>query len=125
MSETLTREEFRETLAKAKAAKPGKYRAQPIIVDNIRFASRREAGRWCELRLLERSGEITDLERQIAYRLHVCGKHVATYYCDHRYRDKNGELVVEDVKSTPTRTPQYLLKKKMLKAEYGIEIKET
>jgi Protein of unknown function (DUF1064) len=123
MTEVLTRQQFSEL--HAKKPKASKYRAQPVVVDGVRFASRREARRWAELKLLERSGQISGLERQIGYPLHVCGKHVATYYCDHRYRDKNGELVIEDVKSAPTRTPLYLLKKNMLKAEYGIEIKET
>ncbi len=45
-----------------------KYRAQPTIVDGIRFHSKGEARRYQELRLLERAGEITNLELQPAAR---------------------------------------------------------
>ena len=31
-----------------------KYHAKPTFVEGRRFASRKEAGRYCELRLLER-----------------------------------------------------------------------
>jgi hypothetical protein len=33
-----------------------KYRATPIILDGIRFDSKREAKRWAELQLLQRAG---------------------------------------------------------------------
>lgn len=37
---------------------------------------------------------------------------------------ENGILVVEDVKSKATKTPLYQLKKKLVKALYGIDVKE-
>lgn len=43
-----------------------KYRAQKTVVDGITFDSKKEAKRWCELRLLEKAGHIMNLERQHA-----------------------------------------------------------
>lgn len=36
-----------------------------------------------------------------------------------------GRLVVEDVKSTPTRTKEYLRNRKMMRSKYGIDIQEV
>lgn len=36
-----------------------------------------------------------------------------------------GKLVVEDVKSKPTRTKEYLRNKKMMRSKYGIDIQEV
>jgi hypothetical protein len=35
-----------------------KYRAQPVVIDGIRFASKKEGARYLELKLLERAGKI-------------------------------------------------------------------
>ena len=37
-----------------------KYHAVPTTIDNIRFASKAEARRYRELRLLEKAGEIAN-----------------------------------------------------------------
>ncbi len=101
-----------------------KYRNVHTIVDGIRFDSKREAARWQELKLLERAGEIELLERQVKYPLVVSGLKVGTYICDAAYFDKRtGEHVVEDTKGVLT--PTYRLKKKLVKALYGVEIREV
>jgi hypothetical protein len=99
-----------------------KYRAKPTTVDGIRFASKKEARRFSELKLLERAGKIADLELQPRYDLHVAGKKVAAYVADFRYVE-GGETIIEDVKGM--KTPMYRMKKKMVMAEYGIVIRET
>jgi hypothetical protein len=101
-----------------------KYGNVPEWVDGIRFASRAEARRYQELKLLVRAGAISHLKIQPSYKLVVNGVKVATYRADFHY-DENGRLVVEDVKSRPTMTPVYRLKKKLLKALYDIDIKEV
>jgi len=101
-----------------------KYHARPTEVDGHRFASMAEARRYSELMLLQRAGEITDLELQPRYPLEVNGIKVATYVGDFRYQEGN-EIVLEDVKSEPTKTPVYKLKKKLLYAIYGIGIVEV
>src|SRR5574344_1314908 len=41
-----------------------KYRSKRTVVDGITFDSKKEANRYCELKLLEKSGEIKNLELQ-------------------------------------------------------------
>lgn len=81
--------------------KPSKYRAVATVVDGLRFDSKKEARRWQELQLLERSGGISLLRRQVAIPLVVCGVKVATYRADFTY-SLGGQLVVEDAKGYQT-----------------------
>jgi hypothetical protein len=99
-----------------------KYHAIPTEIDGIRFDSKSEAIRYQELKLLERAGEISNLELQPKYSIDINGKHICNYVADFRYLDR-GVLVVEDVKGM--KTPVYRLKKKMVEAAYGIVITET
>jgi len=102
-----------------------KYHAARTEVDGIVFASKAEAARYCELKLLQGAGEITGLELQPKFPLIVNGKKVATYIADFRYTER-GEVVVEDVKSVATRKiAVYRLKIKLVQAIYGIEICEV
>jgi Protein of unknown function (DUF1064) len=104
---------------------PNKYRAIKTVVDGIRFDSKREARRWVELRLLERAGQISGLHHQIRFDLVVNGVRIGRYTADFQYRE-NGELVVEDVKSPATKKARdYVLRKKLMLAIHGIEIRET
>lgn len=109
--------------------KPGrkgyrKYRNKPTEVDGILFDSKKEASRYCDLKLLERHGAISNLELQPEYHLKVGDIVVCRYSADFRYFDEqSGRLVVEDVKGQ--RTDVYKLKKKLMLAVHGIEIYET
>jgi len=104
-----------------------KYRNKPTTVDNIRFASQKEANRYCELKLLLAAGEIRDLEVHPVFPLVVNGQRVCTYIADFRYHKKGtyGKAVVEDVKSKATRTAAYMIKKKLLKAVMAIDVTEV
>lgn len=105
--------------------RPNKFFAKKTEVDGIKFDSLKESRRWAELKLMERAGLITDLARQKRFNLAVNGVLVCAYVADHVYIEK-GEEVVEDVKSTYTRkNPVYVLKKKLMKACLGIEIREV
>jgi hypothetical protein len=111
-------------------AAPGKKRSKygnvKTTVDGLTFDSRKEAKRWGELKLLLKKGEIGLLERQRVFRLEVNGSAVAEYKSDFSYLTAGGVLVVEDVKSAATRKiATYRLKKKLMKAQYGIDIKEV
>lgn len=101
-----------------------KYAAVPTVVDGVRFASKREAQRYFELKMRLLAREITDLELQPKFPVEVRGKKVCTYIADFQYRE-NGVLVVEDVKSPATKTPVYRLKKKLCEALYGIVVREV
>lgn len=102
-----------------------KYGAQPTTVDGIRFASKREANRYAELKLLARIGDVADLKCHPRFPLVVNGQKVCVYEADFSYLDRTGAFVVEDVKSRPTMTPQYRLKKKLLQALHGITVSEV
>lgn len=101
-----------------------KYHAVRTEVDGISFASKAEARRYSELRLLERGGEIEHLELQPRFPIIVKGQKVSVYVADFRYRDaRTNSVVVEDVKGV--RTALFALKAKLVKALYGIEISEV
>jgi len=102
-----------------------KFRNIPTEVDGIKFDSRAEARRYGELKLLERAGEIHGLTLQPKFPLTVGATHVCDYVGDFMFSDKAGVSIVEDVKSKATKTPVYRLKKKLLRALYGIEIREV
>ena len=122
--------------------KGNKYHNSAVIVDGISFQSRKEARRWRELKLMESAGMIHGLTRQKKFVLIPAqrepdtvgkrgGKHKGklierevAYYADYSYYDKEGNEIVEDVKSEATKTPQYLIKRKLMLKEYGIQIKE-
>ena len=101
-----------------------KYHAKRTEVDGIVFDSRGEARRWVDLQLLEHAGMITELRRQVKYKLEVNGLKVCDYVADYTYFER-GRYVVEDFKSPATRTPVYRLKRKLMFALLGIEIFET
>ena len=101
-----------------------KYHAQKTTVDGITFDSKKEAMRYQELRLLERAGEIKNLQLQVPYVLIEKSKHgrAIKYIADFVY-EKKGQTVVEDCKGF--RTDTYKLKKRLLAEKYEIEIKES
>lgn len=99
-----------------------KYRAQPVVIDGVRFASKKEGARYLELKLLEKAGLIQNLELQPRYDLIVNGMNCGFYKGDFRYF-QGGKRVCEDVKGV--RTSTYILKAKIVKALYNVEILET
>lgn len=92
-----------------------KYRNVRTEVDGITFDSRAEAKRYQELKILERVGEITNLDLQPRYDCWVNGKKVCTYVADFRYMTDRCQTI-EDVKGM--KTPVYKLKKKLVEACY-------
>jgi hypothetical protein len=108
----------------ATAARP-KYGNRRKIVNGIEFDSAKEAARYMELQFMRKAGLITDLRVHPVYEIVVCGALVCRVEPDFDYRQvEGGELVVEDVKSEPTKTPAYRLKRKLMKAVHGIEVRE-
>jgi hypothetical protein len=98
-----------------------KYKNQPTIVDGHRFASKLEARRYLELKLMERAGEIADLTLQPRYKLDVGGLLITTYVADFRYLDlKTGKFKTEDAKGYLT--PEFKIKAKLMKACFGIDV---
>jgi len=102
-----------------------KYGATKTVIDGIRFDSKKEAVRYGQLKLLQRAGHISGLELQKTYRLEINGHLICKYIADFEYLER-GVPVVEDVKSAFTRKlPVYSIKRKLMGAIYGIEIRET
>ena len=99
-----------------------KYHAVKTVRDGNVFASKAEARRYDELKIMQLAGEISHLECHPRYPLIVSGIGVGYYEADFRYTE-NKKTVVEDVKGV--RTPVYSLKKKMIKAQYKIDIQEV
>lgn len=101
--------------------------------DGITFASRKEMLRYLELKLMVRAGAIRNLKLQPRFKLEVNGIHVCTYVADFQYEERRGDFggddywpaVVEDVKGIPGGTDVYKLKKNLMRACLGIEIRET
>ena len=110
-----------------------KYHARKVTVDGITFASRKEAARYQELRLLERAGAISDLRLQERFELipsqRINGKVVerpVSYVADFVYTE-DGATVVEDVKGyTKSRAYDvFVIKRKLMLEKHGIQIREV
>ena len=100
-----------------------KYHSKKTTIDGITFDSKKEANRYCELRLLEKAGKIKDLRLQHQFVLQPPfkknGKSIRaiTYVADFVYYDfERMRNVVEDVKGY--KTDVYQIKKKMFEYKY-------
>lgn len=107
-----------------------KYRNKKTTVDGITFDSQKEACRWCELKIMQSAGLISELKRQKRFELQPSfyyqgRKQRPIYYvCDFFYKEGD-KYIIEDVKSPITRNNQvYKLKKKMMMYR-GYEVKEV
>lgn len=120
-----------------------KYGNKKITVNGVTFDSKKEYLRWCELCLLQKAGQITDLKRQVKYVLIPAqyeeyqrtsaktGKPLqngirlvekeCSYYADFTYK-QDGQTVVEDTKGV--RTDAYIIKRKLMLHVHGIKIHE-
>ena len=118
-----------------------KYHAHKVKVGDEVFHSRKELRRYEELLLLEKTGQIKNLRREVKYMLIPSqretiwkngkpkqGKVIereCSYIADFVY-EENGQTVVEDVKGgNATKTPVYLIKRKLMLYVHGIRIREV
>uniref|UniRef100_A0A6M3IN66 DUF1064 domain-containing protein n=1 Tax=viral metagenome TaxID=1070528 RepID=A0A6M3IN66_9ZZZZ len=99
-----------------------KYGNKKAVVRGEVLDSKHEAKRYQDLLFLEAAGHITDLKRQVEFHLIVNGWKIASYFADFCYIE-NAKKIVEDAKGCKTR--DYTIKKKLMKALFGIEIKEV
>lgn len=99
-----------------------KYRAKKTTLDGIKFDSKKEADRYWELKILQKQNKIRNLKLQVPYLIAVNNQNICKYIADFVYDDSQGNSIVEDVKGVAT--PAYKLKKKLMKAVYGINISE-
>lgn len=125
-------------------AKPPKYRNEPTVVDGIKFASKKEADRYAELKLMERGGMIRDLRTHERFNLEVNGVDICAYIADFAYFKNDGSvnaairgldlpgaatMIVEDVKgrksSKDVAYRLFTAKKRLMKAVLGIDVVEV
>ena len=113
-------------VAPEKKPKQNKFRNQKVEFDGFEFDSIKERDRYILNRHRQGVGEIKELTLQVTFLLESNDEKVCDYRADFVYTIvKTGELVVEDVKSSATRRlAVYRLKKKLMMAQHGIEIKE-
>ena len=120
--------------------KYSKYNAKKTLAYGIEFDSKKEAMRYRELKFLEASGKIEDLKIQVKFVLipaqrepdtvgpkggKIRGKVLereVSYIADFVYVE-DGRMVVEDTKGV--RTPEYVIKRKLMLYMTGIRIKEV
>lgn len=122
-----------------------KLGARKVIVDGIVFASKREANRYTELKLMQESGEIFDLQMQVPYELIPAqsepdtvgvrggvrrGKvieHALRYHADFVYKNKDGNTVVEDAKGYKKGATYalFVCKRKLMLDRYNIRVIEV
>lgn len=120
--------------------KKSKYHSKKITVGGETFDSLKECERWHELQRMQTKGEIRSLCRQVRYNLiptqrepdivgpkggHRQGKIIergVDYVADFAYYRDN-KMVVEDVKGY--KTPEYIIKRKLMLYRFGIRILET
>ena len=124
-----------------------KYHNRKITVDGITFDSKREYARYSELVLLEKAKKISNLRRQVKFVLipaqyeksnekykkgenkgqlkrGVLLERECAYIADFVYIDnETNKKVVEDTKGM--RTKDYIIKRKLMLATYGIRISEV
>ena len=114
--------------------RPHKYRAKRCEINGEKFDSVRELRRWHDLKLLEKAGKISRLERQVPFRIIVNDKPVlmkstgypngrqVKYVADFVYFEDN-KRVVEDSKGIDT--PVSRLKRALVEAIYDVQVKVT
>ena len=103
-----------------------KYHNTKTVADGIKFDSRLEAERYAQLKMMERSGAIRDLELQPEYELIPSFKkdgktwRRTVYKADFRYILAEGDrIIIEDVKgSTAVITDVFRLKQKLFEYRY-------
>ena len=105
--------------------KRNKFGAKKTEFMGMKFDSKWEAERYGQLWKLQENGEIRDLDRQVRFNMVIDGQKICAYIADYTYykpnKDSEDEFVVEDAKGVETDI--FKLKKKLMKALHGIEIK--
>ena len=106
-----------------------KYHSKKTTVDGLIFDSKKEARRWLELAVLQKEGIIRELRRQVTFEVVPAQKingrvteRPVKYIADFVY-EQDGKTVVEDAKGV--KTPEYIIKRKLMLERFGIRIKEV
>lgn len=110
-----------------RAARGAKYGNKITEYDGRKYHSKKEAGYARELDMLSKAR--VDAQRvvswlpQVKYRLEVNGVKIADYILDFKVEYADGRVEYVDVKGV--RTGEYVMKKKLMKALFNIDIIEV
>lgn len=114
--------------------KNNKYKNKKVIYDGIKFDSKKEANRYAELKMLEKCGAIKELQLQKKFELipsqyefvngkKQCVERSCNYKADFYYYDNNlKKWCCEDTKGF--KTPEYIIKRKLMLYIHNIKIVE-
>lgn len=128
--------------------KENKYHAKKVKEDGVVYASKKEHRRYCELKMLERAGKISNLRTQVKYELipsqweeietdevyvrgsktgqkkkkKKCVEQGVSYIADFVYCEGDKEIV-EDAKGM--RPSDYVIKRKLMLYILGIKVVEV
>jgi hypothetical protein len=115
---------------RSKAVARSKYGNHKVIVDGEKVAdSQHEYRRLNDLKVLQRAGEIKDLQTQVRYNLipaqKICGKteRGTDYIADFVYWTNDDKFVCEDAKGH--KTADYIIKRKLMKLIHNIDVVEV
>ena len=112
--------------------KKPKFNNRKVELDGLAFDSKKEARRYNDLKLLCRAGEISDLKTQVYFELapkvklwgETRTKSAIRYVADFTYI-KDGQLIIEDVKSAITKDQAvFRMKKHLMKTVLGLDVQE-
>ena len=110
--------------------KQPKYGNHKVVIDGEKVAdSKHEFRRLNDLIVLQRAGEIKDLQTQVRYKLipsqKICGVkvHGTDYVADFIYWTNDGQFVCEDAKGH--KTADYIIKRKLMKMIHDIDVVEV
>lgn len=95
-----------------------KYGAKSVVLDGIKFQSKKEGRYYSDLKIRVAVGEVIFFLRQVPF--HLPGG--VTYRVDFQEFHSNGTVHFIDVKGM--KTEMYIAKKKIVEAIYPIEIEE-
>lgn len=121
-----------------------KYGNRKVTFNGETFDSKRELSRYQELLLMQRAGKIHDLMRQVRFELvptqyesyvrysaktgkrlkdgQRCVELAVNYIADFVYWEGD-QMVVEDAKGV--RTEGYIIKRKLMRLQHGVAIREV
>jgi hypothetical protein len=101
-----------------------KYNARKTRIGEYVFDSAAEARYYQQLLLRQAAGEISGLRVHVGFQLAgENGDTVGIYVCDFCYMEA-GKMRILDVKSKPTKTPLYRLKRNLMRCQ-GFEVEEV
>ena len=98
-----------------------KYNAKKVQLDGYTFDSKKEANRYLQLCMMQRSGYISDLRVHPELEIKINRKVVCAVQLDFCYKSMStGEVIWEDVKGKDNQLSK--LKRSLVEAEHSIKV---